>query len=379
MKPSAPPTAPPTAPGEQQISPIDTASRCSKCTFYFMSKIISLGHSRPLEKKDVPMMPLFDCSNTVDKQYKDAMNDVLLRNPSITSSSTDYSPWTSVGITLKARGIQFWYGGLCLILWSICYTFQPLYIKAILVEIQIKNLKVFMESSAISLNTTTSPSPMSPSSSSYSSIENEITSLQSLNPLSILTPLQLWIVCIITGVVQVSLLKHAFFYMFRFGLSIRLGFMNKIWEKALRLSSYGKLDSKLGNIQTLMAVDPARIMGGAIGVHWTWLGPVLIIAAVCLMSIEIGYVSLISVGILLIIIVVQINIVLRIKSTRRKLVKHTDQRIQLTNEILTGIRMIKCYSWEKHAMNMVSDARNKELYHLKWLLYYLAGKFTGRY
>ena len=70
--------------------------------------------------------------------------------------------------------------------------------------------------------------------------------------------------------------------MFRYALSIRLGFMNQVWEKALKVSSSGKQDTSMGNIQTLMAVDPMRIMGGSIGVHWVWVGPVLIIAGECL-------------------------------------------------------------------------------------------------
>lgn len=81
--------------------------------------------------------------------------------------------------------------------------------------------------------------------------------------------------------------------MFRYALSIRLGFMNQVWEKALKISSSGKQDTSMGNIQTLMAVDPMRIMGGSIGVHWAWVGPVLIFAAVVLMSIEIGWVALV--------------------------------------------------------------------------------------
>ena len=110
--------------------------------------------------------------------------------------------------------------------------------------------------------------------------------------------------------------------MFRYAFSIRLGFMNKVWEKALRLSSSGKQDPSMGNIQTLMAVDPMRIFGGAVGVHWIWLGPVLICAAVALMAIEIGWIALVPVCILFLIMFFQIKIVIRIKATRRKLGKY---------------------------------------------------------
>ena len=64
---------------------------------------------------------------------------------------------------------------------------------------------------------------------------------------------------------------------------------------------------------------------------------------------------------------------LKQKRARRRVVLCTDKRVQLTNEILTGIRMIKCYAWEDHAHIMIEDAREQELYHLKWLLYYQSG------
>ena len=341
-----------------------------------MSSLIQLGHRRPLEKRDVPQLPHFDDSTMVDRQYQQAMASILNEQPHLTAPHSVFSAWTAVKIAVRARGVQLFYGGFCLVLWSVCYALQPLYIKAILVEVQLKHIRLAAQEALVHYNTNATTSAAATTSTVYHNASYYLqaeTTLQSLNPLTGLPPLYLFFICILTGLCQVLLLNHAFFHMFRFGFSIRLGFMNKVWEKALRLSSSGKLDPSMGNIQTLMAVDPMRIMGGAIGVHWVWLGPVLIIAAVFLMAIEIGLVSLVAVGILLVIIVIQINIVLKIKQTRRKLVSFTDKRIQLTNEILTGIRMIKSYAWEEHATLMVEEARQQELFHLKWLLYYLAG------
>ena len=105
--------------------PIDASSPCSKCTFYFMSSLITLGHKRPLETDDVPDLPIHDNSNTVDTQYQTAMNKALSTTPHIALPSHPFSAWTSVGIALKARGIQFFYGGICLVIWSLCYGLQP--------------------------------------------------------------------------------------------------------------------------------------------------------------------------------------------------------------------------------------------------------------
>ena len=90
-----------------------------------MSSLITLGHKRPLETDDVPDLPIHDNSNTVDTQYQTAMNKALSTTPHIALPSHPFSAWTSVGIALKARGIQFFYGGICLVIWSLCYGLQP--------------------------------------------------------------------------------------------------------------------------------------------------------------------------------------------------------------------------------------------------------------
>jgi hypothetical protein len=74
---------------------------------------------------------------------------------------------------------------------------SSVYIKAILVEIQLKNVALSRDI-AIALNSTTY--------NATSFLLREQT-LQSLNPLTGISPLGLWIVCVVTGICQVLLLK----------------------------------------------------------------------------------------------------------------------------------------------------------------------------
>jgi hypothetical protein len=208
------------------VSPIDHANPCSICSFFFVSKLITTGHARPLERADIPPMPIADNSATVDEQFTTSMSSALDRNPNVANYGTFVSAWTGVRIALEARGFQFMAGGLCLMLWAVCYGIQPVFIKAILVEIQLKHLRLTMTDSHLSNSTA--------AATATATFQDQVAQLQSLNPLTGLSPIQLWIVCLCTGLLQIVLLNHAFFHMFRYALSIRLGFMNKVWEKALR-------------------------------------------------------------------------------------------------------------------------------------------------
>ena len=339
----------------QPPSTLEGASWCNTCTFAFMSRLIFLGARRPLEIDDVPQLCEEDGSPSVDESFRTAMREQLAADPHATVRDQRSSSWTSVFIAISAQGKRLWYGGVCLVLWSICYCVQPLFIKTILIHVQLKNRQDWRSSGSITTNFTSTDA-------------KKLEELHARNPFQGLSPLSVWLLCLATGLCQIFLLNHAFFNMFRFSFSVRLGFMNQIWEKAMRLSSAGKLDPSMGNIQTLMAVDPNRIMMGSVGVHWVWLGWILIAASVGFMAVEIGWVALVPVACLIVIIVIQLLIVRRIGSTRRAVVQATDRRVQLTSEFLTAIRMIKMYSWEAAAGSAVEDARSKELSSLKRLL-----------
>lgn len=85
-----------------------------------------------------------------------------------------------------------------------------------------------------------------------------------------------------------------------------------------------------------------------------------------------------TVGLGLIIIVAPLNglIFHLLNVVRRKKVLVTDERVKLMNEILTGIRVIKFYAWEKAFSQKVEEIRMKELIYLKQLAYIFAVGFS---
>ena len=45
--------------------------------------------------------------------------------------------------------------------------------------------------------------------------------------------------------------------------------------------------------------------------------------------------------------------------------RHTDDRVKLTNEVLQGVRAIKSYGWEAHFARQLAEIREKELLALR--------------
>lgn len=47
-------------------------------------------------------------------------------------------------------------------------------------------------------------------------------------------------------------------------------------------------------------------------------------------------------------------------SDRSKIVKHTDERVKRTNELLQGIRVVKLYAWEDALSSKINAIRDQE-------------------
>lgn len=43
----------------------------------------------------------------------------------------------------------------------------------------------------------------------------------------------------------------------------------------------------------------------------------------------------------------------------------TDQRVRLTTEVLQGIRLIKCYAWERFYTGKIAKVRQREMQAVK--------------
>lgn len=70
------------------------------------------------------------------------------------------------------------------------------------------------------------------------------------------------------------------------------------------------------------------------------------------------------------------RIFMLLNSIRKLKVKVTDTRVKLMNEILSGVRVLKYYAWERPFSDKVEVVREEELQLLKQLAYVVAIGFT---
>ncbi|XP_076579274.1 ATP-binding cassette sub-family C member 4-like [Chaetodon auriga] len=162
--------------------------------------------------------------------------------------------------------------------------------------------------------------------------------------------------------IGLALLHHLYFYhVQRAGMKIRVAMCHMIYKKALCLSSSAMGKTTTGQIVNLLSNDVNKFDEVTIFLHFLWVGPLQAAVVVGLLWMEIGPSCLAGMVVLMFLMPVQTLFGRLFSKFRSKTAVLTDNRIRTMNEVVSGIRIIKMYAWEKPFAALVSDVRSKEI------------------
>uniref|UniRef100_A0A4W6DQI4 Cystic fibrosis transmembrane conductance regulator n=1 Tax=Lates calcarifer TaxID=8187 RepID=A0A4W6DQI4_LATCA len=162
--------------------------------------------------------------------------------------------------------------------------------------------------------------------------------------------------------IGLALLHHLYFYhVQRAGMKIRVAMCHMIYKKALCLSSSAMGKTTTGQIVNLLSNDVNKFDDVTIFLHFLWVGPLQAAVVVGLLWLEIGPSCLAGMVVLMFLMPVQTLFGRLFSKFRSKTAVLTDSRIRTMNEVVSGIRIIKMYAWEKPFAALVSEVRRKEI------------------
>ncbi|KAH1001477.1 hypothetical protein HUJ04_005494 [Dendroctonus ponderosae] len=180
-----------------------------------------------------------------------------------------------------------------------------------------------------------------------------------------------------TGIVACTFLSAAFqhtymLHNFHLGMKIRVATSALIYRKALRLSKSALAETTVGQMVNLISNDVGRFEMATVHLHNIWLAPLETLIVLILMYFFVGPTGMIGILFLLAFVPYQIMVngvaVYMGKKTsiyRLATAIKTDERIRLMNEIISGIQVIKMYTWEKPFAKLVEISRKKEMEQIK--------------
>eukprot|EP01038_Epipyxis_sp_PR26KG_P007179 gene7179-9789_t len=157
-------------------------------------------------------------------------------------------------------------------------------------------------------------------------------------------------------------LSETFYSLRVLGCRIRSSVMMSVYKHALQLTTAARFQNTVGQTTNLVAIDSEKFFLAVQFINFLWHGPLMSIIVMLILISEVGYApALAGLGWFLILIPSQNYLAAQIGMIRRTMIKFTDERVKLINEILQSIRVIKVYAWEVPMENRVLQTRNDEL------------------
>ncbi|KAM9820901.1 ATP-binding cassette sub-family C member 4-like [Neosynchiropus ocellatus] len=159
-----------------------------------------------------------------------------------------------------------------------------------------------------------------------------------------------------------TILQHLYYYHGqRTGMRARVAMCHMIYRKALSLSAESMGRTTTGQIVNLLANDVNRFDEIMLNMHYLWVAPLQTLAILALLWYMIGPSCLAGMAVVALMIPLQTCFGKLFGIFRSKTAVITDNRIRIMNEVVSGIRIIKMYAWEKPFAALVTEVRRKEI------------------
>jgi ATP-binding cassette subfamily C (CFTR/MRP) protein 1 len=160
------------------------------------------------------------------------------------------------------------------------------------------------------------------------------------------------------------------------GIFVRTAASTMLYRKALTVSAAGRAMTSTGQVVNMMSNDTMQLQRFLQFIGMTAISPIQIVIALALIYKQVGNATWVGVAYMVFLMPVNVWVFSVVGKMRRKVLKHSDSRVKMMNEILTGIRIIKFYAWEKPFGKEVGRVRAQEMDALTKMAYVTAVGFS---
>ena len=159
-----------------------------------------------------------------------------------------------------------------------------------------------------------------------------------------------------------AITHHRLFWLgLRTGMRLRVASQWAVANKLLSLSAQETARVTTGGLVNLMHADVRRLDEAIVFGQFVWAGPLeTLVVGYLIARVLSAEAAVIGIAALLALIPLQSALGHLISSTRRKVVDATDSRVRLTGEVLSGISGCKMFAWERAFSREIAARRATE-------------------
>ena len=169
------------------------------------------------------------------------------------------------------------------------------------------------------------------------------------------------LILLLVPIINACLNSVVMMMMVKLGVQMRTIAQEAVYRKALRLTSTAKGSTSTGQLVNIMSTDTNVLLQFVMIITILVMIPVMMVVCVILVVMQMGKLTWIAIGFYVVMLLCQFVTVAFGRKVRDSILKATDARVKLMNEVLTGIRVIKYYCWEKPFKGKIHDIRHVEL------------------
>ncbi|KAI3658482.1 hypothetical protein MP638_001908 [Amoeboaphelidium occidentale] len=170
---------------------------------------------------------------------------------------------------------------------------------------------------------------------------------------------QAWALALFLGSFFSSIAIHQLYSQCnRVAVRVRAAVSSLVYRKALRLS---RVRGGAGEVINILTGDLQRLVDAVANGHFLWSAFIESAAIIIISFLEIGISAIPALGFVILLLPLQMYLASKTSNANREQTATTTERVHIMSEILTAIKLIKFYAWEKPFRAKIDKIREKEI------------------
>ncbi|KAF7773337.1 hypothetical protein Agabi119p4_5504 [Agaricus bisporus var. burnettii] len=181
-------------------------------------------------------------------------------------------------------------------------------------------------------------------------------------------------------IVFTSIMQHQFFWRSMFtGILSRTALTSSIYQRGVRLTGKSRVELPNSKLMSHVSTDVSRIDAAAQWFHAAWTAPIQVVVCLMILLAQLGPAALTGFAFFLLMAPISSFIASRQFKIRGLSMKITDQRSKILLEALSGMRVVKYFSFEIPFLKRINEIRGKELQGIKKICHFQSTSIAFAY